>query len=143
MIPFCGAGRCDELAYFFRIFHSVCFHAAGNINAVRAQDADGLSDIRRIQAAGDKEFLLRPANQFTGGQPIKGDAGTALLSGDKTVQQQPAAGVRFKRRWIEARSDADCPDQRAIQMASVFGRLVAVELNVIQRALFGNCFNFS
>ena len=85
MSPFCGAGRCDELVYFFRIFHSVCFHTTGNINAVGAQDADGIIDIRRIQATGDEEFLPRSTDQLAGSQPIKRNAGAALLSGDKTV----------------------------------------------------------
>ena len=85
MIPFCGPGRGDKLAYFSGIFYSIGFYAAGNINAVGAQDADGLRDIRRIQTTGDEEFLPRSTEQLSGSQPIKGDAGTALLSGDKTV----------------------------------------------------------
>ena len=138
MSPFCGAGCCDELVYFFRIFHSLCFHTTGNINAVGAQDADGLSDIRRIQAAGDEECMLRPTNQCAGSLPVKRDTGAARLSGDVTVQQKPTVGLRVKRRRVEAWTDVNCPDQRTIQIASVFGRLVAVQLDVIQLALFRN-----
>ena len=73
-----------------------------------------------------------------GSLPIKSNAAAALLPDYEAVQQQPAVSLNFKRRWAKARPDANGPNQRAVQIAAVFGRLIAVQLDVIQLALFGN-----
>ena len=138
MIPFCGPSRGDKLAYFSGNFYSIGFYAAGDVDSVRSQDADGVGDIGRVQATGNEKLLLRSADQLVGSLPIKSNAAAALLPDYEAVQQQPAVSLNFKRRWAKARPDANGPNQRAVQISAVFGRLIAVQLDVIQLALFGN-----
>ena len=137
MIPFCGPGRGDKLAYFSGIFYSIGFYAAGDVYSVRTQDADGVGDMARVQTAGDEKFLSG-TSQLAASLPIESDTGTALLSGDETVQQQPTVGVRFKRSRVEVGTDANGVDQRTVQVAPVFGRFIAVQLDIVQSTLTGS-----
>ena len=142
MIPFCGPSRGDKLAYFSGIFYSIGFYAAGDVDSVRSQDADGVGDIGRVQATGNEKLLLRSADQLVGSLPIKSNAAAAPLPGDEAVQQQPATGFCFKRRWAKVGPDTNGPNQRTVQTAAVSARLIAVQLDVIELALFGNRVDF-
>ena len=103
--------------------------AARHINRIGTDNADGFADIFRCKSAGEDDSLR--LGNGTGSVPIAGDAGAAIVAGDRRIQKKGAGSPKSRElRSGASLPDAQCLDDRQVAGEALdhLGRLIAVEL---------------
>jgi len=89
--------------------------AARHINRIGTDNADGFADIFRCKSAGEDDSLR--LGNGTGSVPIAGDAGAAIVAGDRRIQKKGAGSPKSR----ELRSGASLPDAQCLDDWQVAG----------------------